>query len=156
MKTKLTLATVLAAEFAPAFDKLADETSISMKDRYAVSRVLADIKSSVSAYDTERIKLVKQYGKPEQDVLKAQLLRVAGSAQEAQVKARIERLEKSGEQSWTIDPADEKAMAQFREKIEELQAVEFEVYLDHAIPLTDASKLTAKDIAALGALVTVN
>ena len=34
--------------------------------------------------------------------------------------------------------------------------VEFEVYLDHAVALGDASKLSAKDIFALGELVAVN
>ena len=158
-KIKLTIKTVLAPDFAPSFDKLADETSVPMKDRYAISRTLASIRSAVSAYDEQRVKLVKEMGKPEIDVLKAQLEKFSASgttpANEVAVKSRIAALEKSGDKSWTIDPADGEALAAFRAKIEELQAVEFEVYLDHAVALGDACKLSAKDISALGELVTV-
>ena len=156
---KLTIKTILASDFSPAFDKLAEDTSIGMKDRYAVSRTLADIRSAVSTYDEQRIKLVKQLGKPELDVLKAQLEKLSASgttpANEAAIKSRIAALEKSSDKSWTIDPADGEALAAFRAKIEELQAVEFEVYLDHSVILGDACKLSAKDISALGELVTV-
>ena len=155
-KIKLTIKNILAADFSPAFDKLAEDTSIGMKDRYAVSRTLADIRSAVSTYDEQRVKLVKEMGKPEQDVLKAQLALAQTPEREAGIKSRIERLEKSGEKSWTIDPADAETLAEFRAKIDELQAVEFEVYLDHAVALGDASKLSAKDIFALGELVAVN
>ena len=154
-KIKLTIKNILAADFSPAFDKLAEDTSIGMKDRYAVSRTLADIRSAVSTYDEQRVKLVKEMGKPELEVLKEQALKAAGSAREAALKTRVEQLEKSGEKSWTIDPADAEALAAFRAKIDELQAVEFEVYLDHAVALGDASKLSAKDIFALGELVAV-
>lgn len=155
-KIKLTIKNILAADFSPAFDKLAEDTSIGMKDRYAVSRTLADIRSAVSTYDEQRVKLVKEMGKPEQDVLKAQLALAQTPEREAGIKSRIERLEKSGEKSWTIDPADAETLAEFRAKIDELQAVEFEVYLDHAVALGDASKLSAKDIFALGELVAAN
>ena len=155
-KIKLTIKNILAADFSPAFDKLAEDTSIGMKDRYAVSRTLADIRSAVSTYDEQRVKLVKEMGKPELEVLKEQALKAAGSAREAALKTRVEQLEKSGEKSWTIDPADAETLAEFRAKIDELQAVEFEVYLDHAVALGDASKLSAKDIFALGELVAVN
>ena len=155
-KIKLTIKNILAADFSPAFDKLAEDTSIGMKDRYAVSRTLADIRSAVSTYDEQRVKLVKEMGKPELEVLKEQALKAAGSAREAALKTRVEQLEKSGEKSWTIDPADAEALAAFRAKIDELQAVEFEVYLDHAVALGDASKLSAKDIFALGELVAAN
>ena len=154
-KIKLTIKNILAADFSPAFDKLAEDTSIGMKDRYAVSRTLADIRSAVSTYDEQRVKLVKEMGKPELEVLKEQALKAAGSAREAALKTRVEQLEKSGEKSWTIDPADAEALAAFRAKIDELQAVEFELYLDHAVALGDGSKLSAKDIFALGELVEV-
>ena len=154
-KIKLTIKTVLVPDFAPSFDKLADETSVPMKDRYAISRTLASIRQAVSAYDEQRVKLVKEMGKPELEVLKEQALKAVGSAREAALKTRVEQLEKSGEKSWTIDPADAETLAAFRAKIDELQAVEFEVYLDHAVALTDLCKLSAKDMAALGELVTV-
>ena len=156
MKLKLTIAAVLANTFAPAFDKLCDDATASMKNRYALSRTLADIRSNVDTYNSERVKLVKELGKPEADVLRAQLGRMPETAavQKEQLRQRIEALERDGEpKSWSIDPQDAEAMKEFRAKLDELQAVEFEVFLDHAIQLTDACKLTAKDLDALQGLV---
>lgn len=154
-KIKLTIATVLAANFAPAFEHLSEDISLPVKDRFALARTMRDIKSNLQTYDAERIKLVKEFGMPDVELLTKQIGVLPEGERRTQLEQRLEALKKNDVKSWSIDPEDTVKMTAFREKLTELQKVEFEVFLDHFIKLTDESKLTAKDIEALIPLVEI-
>lgn len=156
-KMKMTIEQVLAPDFALAFEHLTEDTSVTMKERYAIGRTDSTIRSALKEYDAQRIKLVKQFGGPEVVALKnmlANTVLVMTDQRRKQIEARVAQLERTKEESLAVEEGT-KEMTEFREKLTELQKVEFEIYLDHSVVLMDASKLSAKDLSALGTLVTV-
>lgn len=174
-KLKLSIETILLNDFAPAFDAICGDTSIPMKDRYGLGRSMRDIQAAMGEYEKQRTDLVKKFGEPEAPMLKRQiedctdlayLARLRSKTQRmeqfddtrflAALKSKLAYLENNNVESWAIDCLNEENIKSFRDKLIELQKVEFELYLDHKVKLGDKSNLNAKDISTLIDLIEVD
>jgi hypothetical protein len=158
MKLKLTIGQALSQQFSEAFAKLCGDTSISIKDRYAVGRVDRDIVQASSDYETQRAKIIREVGEPLLPMLKRQYEISKMPAQATALEKRIAELEASpgkGEQDFGIDRDNKEQFGKYVAKVNELLAVEFDIFLDHKIAVGDESKLTANDLNALDAIVEV-
>ena len=157
-KLKLTFGTALSPKFTEAFAKLCDDTSISIRDRYAVGRVARNIEQAASDYEMQRAKIIREVGEPLLPMLKRQL---AGAKDEKQVEhltKRIADLETSpgkGEQDFGVDRDNKEQFGKYLKMVNELLAVEFDIFLDHKVAVGDGSKLSANDLLALDAIVEV-
>lgn len=154
-KIKLTIGRTLENQFALSLDALCQDTTISAKDRYALARTVRDIKSHLDTFYTQRMDTFKRLGKPEIEIKTLMRDRETDPAKKETLTAAVKELEGKKSAAWMVDPQDATAVAALNTEIDELRKVEFEIFLDHQIILTDACKLSAKDIEALIDLVTV-
>lgn len=155
MKPKLTIATVLVDNFAQAFDNLCQDTTISVKDRYALAKTLRQVRAELEAYEQSRLGLFKKHGMPHAEVLKLQIEKATDENLKSKLQSQLEQIEKSKVPAWAINPYDEDKVVAFRQELKELQNQEFEIFLDHQIALKEGCGLTAKELDALIDLVTI-
>ena len=152
MKLKLTVSHISTDHFARAFGVLCADTSLPVKERYAIGRTMQDIRQHMELYESERMKLVKELGMSREEYLRLIEQRMVG-ADEPRKAALAARAR--GALDFIVDDEDPEKFRQFSEKIQELKGFEFDVFLDHKVRLTDAVRLSAADIAALDGLVEV-
>lgn len=142
---KLTYLAINQPAFLESFDRLGAE-ELPVKERYALARTRRDIAKASETYEGLRIDLIKRLGIPEIDLRKRQLSELPeGSPMRKQLEDRI----KFDTGNVIIDPEDKAANETFVKEFKELQEIEFDVFLDHKIALSDSAKLYAKDITVL-------
>jgi hypothetical protein len=142
--------------FLDCFDKLSAETNLPTKDKYSLARTRRDIVSALEDYEKLRVGLVKKFGKPEADIREAQLGKLPKDSDKALVKALTDRIATAKQQdSYMIDPEDTGANEKFRNEINDLLAIEFDVFLDHKITLPENCALSGAEMSSLLDIVTV-
>lgn len=167
-RLKLKLKDVLTKNpsFIVALDALGSDPCVGVRDRYAISRSRRDIVMAIEDYEIQRVKLVKEVGKPELELVRQRITKLTGARMEPQspaeaeahlaevmaLKQREELLAK-GIKSYLVDETDPDAIDKFNKAIEELQSIEVGVYLDHRIALSDGCKLTSRDMYVLDPLI---
>lgn len=122
---KLPLRTILNPNFRNALAKLGGET-MPIKERYAIARTLRSIGSEAETFEKLRGELVKKFG--------------------------VQNDPNNPRSGWEVKPGSENFEKYFDE-VRKLEEVEAEIYLDHALPITDGCPLTANELAALNDII---
>jgi hypothetical protein len=158
-RLKLKLSDVTTPGFVEALEKLGQE-QLSTREKYAIARSRRDVVSHLETYNSERLKVIKQLGRPKEQILQAALDQMRGmessgtiERQMKNVKDELAFIEANKVKSWMIDENDQQAMEQFKAALTELRAVEFEIFLDHQIALPDPCGLSSGEIEALMPLI---
>jgi hypothetical protein len=157
-KLKLTIGAIIALGFNAALDKLGDD-NISTADKYAIARTRKQISSHHKTFREQHLALVQRLGLPESEVIKLRIARLKADEKRDEtllknLEEHLAVLDKNKTESWALDEADEAVMKEFNAKMDELKAVEFEVYLDHLVVLPEFSKLSSREIELLLEIVT--